>query len=186
MGIFSKEGVFMNRRLLPIGFASISAACLCSNVARAAEGKEEDEQKVQFLDVPKAVQKTLKREANGASIKTVDKEKLDGKTVYEADAKIDGHNYEIVVDRKGTLMFKKLDEEDEEKSSAKSANEEKSAKASKNDEDDDDKTAKATKKAKPANDDDEDDDRASSAKSGKGESKAKSPKKDKDDDDDKN
>ena len=77
--------------------------------------KEEHEVKVAMQDVPPAVQSTLKREANGQTISTVDKEQRRGKTVYEADAKIDGNNYEIVVDETGKLISKKLDNEENEK-----------------------------------------------------------------------
>src|SRR5436305_2836084 len=75
---------------------------------RADEGgKEENEKKLAFADVPAAVRKTLKREANGAAIKSVDLEKVDGKTVYEADVIIDGTNYEILVNKSGLLISKK-------------------------------------------------------------------------------
>jgi hypothetical protein len=43
----------------------------------------------------------------------VDKETDDGKTVYEADVTLNGHNYEIRVAPDGTLISKKLDEEGE-------------------------------------------------------------------------
>ena len=62
---------------------------------------------------PAAVQKTFKREANGADIDVVDKETNDGKAVYEVDVKIDGKNYEIRVAEDGILISKALDEEGE-------------------------------------------------------------------------
>jgi len=79
---------------------------------RAAEQVEEE--KIKLSDCPVAVQKTLKREATGEAIETVDKETDDGKTVYEVDVKIGGRNYEIKVAPDGTLISKSLDEEDEE------------------------------------------------------------------------
>jgi len=93
--------------------ASLALVMLNVGIARAADEKEADEQKVSIKQVPSAARKTLKREAGGQKIKTVDKEKLGGKTVYEADVNIDGHNYEIVVDKEGLLLSKKLDEEGE-------------------------------------------------------------------------
>ncbi len=78
-------------------------------VARADEGKE---QKIQFSQAPEAVQKTLTREAEGNAIQTVDKEMKHDKTIYEADVKIDGKNYEIKVAEDGTLLVKKLDVEE--------------------------------------------------------------------------
>ena len=133
----------MNGKWIVIGAALIGSMALTASTTTAAEEKEENEQKIDFQDIPKAVAKTLKREALGAGIKTVDLEKLDGKTVYEADVKIDGHNYEIVVDRKGMLLSKKLDEEEDQKASAKSAR-----KAKSSDEDDEKTSAKAAKKTK--------------------------------------
>jgi hypothetical protein len=79
------------------------------------EGKEGKEEKVKWDQVPAAVQKTLTAEARGQTIETVDKEERDGKVVYEADVKLDGKNYEILVDPDGTLIAKKLDQEDEKK-----------------------------------------------------------------------
>ena len=77
--------------------------------------------------MPSAVQATLKREAMGAKITTVDIEKLDGKLVYEADAVIEGSNYEIIVMPNGKLLSKKLDAEPEkpEGKSTKAGKEEK-------------------------------------------------------------
>lgn len=79
----------------------------------AKEKEEENEVTMAFKDLPAAVQKTIQREAMGAAIETVDKEKDGGKTIYEADAKIDGHNYEIKVGEDGLLLKKALDDEDE-------------------------------------------------------------------------
>src|SRR3982750_496661 len=74
--------------------------------ARAAEAKEEAETKLSLKEVPAAVRKTLTREAGGSKIKGVDKERRDGKLVYETDVEIDGENYEIVVDARGKLISK--------------------------------------------------------------------------------
>jgi len=116
-----------------LSLATVSMSCQSARPNR--EEKEENEQKVAYAQCPEAVQKTLYREGRGQEIKTVDMEQLKGKTVYEADVKLDGHNYEILVDPKGMLLSKKLDEEDEAKASDK-----KPSNAQKNDrEDDDDK-----------------------------------------------
>ena len=116
-----------------LSLATVSMSC--QSARPNGEEKEENEQKVAYAQCPEAVQKTLYREGRGQEIKTVDMEQLKGKTVYEADVKLDGHNYEILVDPKGTLLSKKLDEEDEAKASDK-----KPSNAQKNDrEDDDDK-----------------------------------------------
>ena len=116
-----------------LSLATVSMSCQSARPNR--EEKEENEQKVAYAQCPEAVQKTLYREGRGQEIKTVDMEQLKGKTVYEADVKIEGHNYEVLVDPKGMLLSKKLDEEDEAKASEK-----KPSNSQKNEhEDDDDK-----------------------------------------------
>lgn len=110
----------MKSRYIAIAVVSLAAVSMsCQSARPNGEEKEENEQKVSFAQCPEAVQSTLKREAMGQDIKSVDMEQLKGKTVYEADVKIEGHNYEILVDPKGLLLSKKLDEEDEAKASDK-------------------------------------------------------------------
>ena len=77
------------------------------------DDREGETVEIKMADCPAAVQKTLKREANGADIEFVDKETKDGKTIYEVDVKIDAKNYEIRVGKDGILISKALDEEDE-------------------------------------------------------------------------
>ena len=103
----------MNARWPLVGLLTVTLGAASAGNVRAADEKEGKEEKVAFKELPKAVRKTLEREANGEKIKTVDKEEQDGKTVYEADVKIDGTNYEILVDEHGKLLSKKIDEEDE-------------------------------------------------------------------------
>lgn len=73
------------------------------------EEREEKEVKIKFKECPKAVQDTIRREAQGVDITEVDREERDGVFVYEVDAVIDGTNYEIVVAADGKLISKKID-----------------------------------------------------------------------------
>lgn len=116
----------MTSRYLALVAASIVLAAASVPAARAAEDQEQGEQKIAFKEAPSAVRKTLDREANGQTIKSVDKEQMKGKTVYEADVIIDKHKYEIVVDQDGLLLSKKLDNEEDEKAEKSEANEGKS------------------------------------------------------------
>ena len=110
----------MKSQYVPIAVLSVATFSMsCQSARPNSEEKEENEQKVAYAQCPEAVQNTLKREAMGQEIKSVDMEQLKGKTVYEADVKIEGHNYEVLVDPKGILLSKKLDEEDEGKASDK-------------------------------------------------------------------
>lgn len=146
---------------------------VASRAAAEEKGKEENEVKMKFDDVPKRVQKTIKREAFKAEVETVDKEEIKGKTVYEADARIGKNNYEIIVAEDGTLLSKKLDNEDEEKGDARE--EHKQSESRESDEAHEGKHAKAQKK-----DADEEKEEADSAT----EKKHKHEKADKDDEKD--
>ena len=104
--------------VVPLFAMALSILPSCTAMAateKEKEGKEKDEVKVKIDQVPAAVKKTLDKESDGAKIDEVDKETDDGKTIYEADVKLNGHNYEIKVAADGTLISKKLDEEEGEK-----------------------------------------------------------------------
>lgn len=104
-----------------IGIALACASCKSANheAGEGGEGGEGNEVKMQLADVPSAVRDSLTREAGGAVIDHVDKEAKHGQTVYEADAMINGTNYEIKVDENGKLISKKLDDEADEKKDEK-------------------------------------------------------------------
>jgi uncharacterized membrane protein YkoI len=73
----------------------------------------EVEASLPLTECPKAVQKTIEREARGAKVDQVDIESKNDMIVFEADVKIGLANYEILVAVDGTLISKQLDEEDE-------------------------------------------------------------------------
>jgi hypothetical protein len=101
--------------IVPLCVALALTACASMKNARAEDKEKEEgnEVKVKIADVPEAVRKTLARESDNAKIDEVDKETDEGKTIYEADVKMNNHNYEIKVATDGTLISKKLDEGDE-------------------------------------------------------------------------
>jgi hypothetical protein len=98
--------------VLSVGLLSTVIGCAEMHHKEKEEG---DEVKMKFSEVPAAVQKTLTDAAMGAKIDTVDKETDKGAVVYEADAKIDGKNYEIKVSPDGKLISKNIDKEEGEK-----------------------------------------------------------------------
>jgi len=57
-----------------------------------------------FSDTPAAVQATIKREAHGAEIADIDKEKRDGHVLYEVEFKDPGRNREIHVAEDGSIV----------------------------------------------------------------------------------
>ena len=66
-----------------------------------AEGAEE---KVSLEEIPAAAAKTLKEQAGGEKIKSLSKEKDEGKTVYEASFSKKGRAHDVTVDEKGKLI----------------------------------------------------------------------------------
>ena len=60
-------------------------------------------------ELPGAVRTTLERETAGGTIKEIEKESKDGKTVYSADAELNGKVWDIVIAEDGTVVSKELD-----------------------------------------------------------------------------
>lgn len=57
-----------------------------------------------FSDTPAAVQATIKREAHGADIADIDKERRNGRVMYEVEFKDPGKNREIHIAEDGSLV----------------------------------------------------------------------------------
>ncbi len=105
----------MRSRWILVLLATFGLA-LFSTITRAEDKKEEKDEgevKVKLEECPPAVQATLKKEAEGATIKEVDKETDDGKTIYETDVTINGKEVEIKVAEDGKLISKKVEDEGE-------------------------------------------------------------------------
>jgi uncharacterized membrane protein YkoI len=61
-------------------------------------------QKVQVKDLPAAVQKGVQDNLNGGTVKTLAKEKEDGKTVYEVESTLNGKTRDFMLDATGHLL----------------------------------------------------------------------------------
>jgi uncharacterized membrane protein YkoI len=57
-----------------------------------------------FSDTPPAVQATIRREARGAEIADIDKERRDGRTLYEVEFKNPGRNVELHIAEDGSIL----------------------------------------------------------------------------------
>jgi len=76
------------------------------------ENEKEIEVAVTFDQLPKAVQKTLKRESKGGKIKNIVKE-IEGKEIeFSAQVLLQGRLYEIDITPDGTLEEKSLEADD--------------------------------------------------------------------------
>jgi hypothetical protein len=97
----------MKRRLV------LSVVLVISLVAIAVNADDDSEEAVKLTELPKAVQKTLKRESRDGKIVEIEKEEEDGETIYEAEVMIDGKQYEIEIASDGILLSKALEAEEE-------------------------------------------------------------------------
>ena len=73
--------------------------------------RETDEVRVSLDEAPPEVKATLVREAQCAKLDHIDRERVNGTELFEADVVIDGKNFEIRVKPDGSLISKKLDKE---------------------------------------------------------------------------
>ncbi len=62
------------------------------------------EKKMQMKNLPPAVQATVKEQSKGATIRGMAKETEKGKTVYELELKVDGHNKDMMIDAFGKII----------------------------------------------------------------------------------
>ena len=59
---------------------------------------------VRMKDLPPAVQKTVQDESKGAIVRGLSKEVENGKTYYEAELKVSGHNKDLLIDPAGSIV----------------------------------------------------------------------------------
>ena len=85
-------------RVLALSLLSI---CLLLITTVAAQ---ESEKRVKMRDLPKAVQDTVREQSKGATLRGLAKEVEDGKTYYEAELKINGHNKDVLMDPAGAVV----------------------------------------------------------------------------------
>jgi uncharacterized membrane protein YkoI len=79
--------------------AAIAATVVCTALVVQAS-----EKKVAMKDVPAAVQQAIKDQSKGATVKGVTTEVENGKTVYEAELKVNGHSKDITFDAQGQIV----------------------------------------------------------------------------------
>jgi uncharacterized membrane protein YkoI len=78
------------------------------------EDQKKDEQKVSIDQVPPAVKATILGQAGNGTVKEIEQENKDGKTIYGADIIIDGNKFEIKVSPDGKLLDKQAEGKDNE------------------------------------------------------------------------
>jgi hypothetical protein len=90
------EGTCMIPRI-PSILAFLAAALL------AAPGYG-SETRVKLKDLPVPVQKTVQEQSKGATLRGLSKEVEHGKTFYEAELKVNGHNRDVLIGADGAVV----------------------------------------------------------------------------------
>jgi putative PepSY-like beta-lactamase-inhibitor len=65
---------------------------------------QNSEKSVKMKDLPEAVRKTVQEQSKGATLRGLAKEVDDGKTFYEAELKVNGHNKDVLIDPSGAVV----------------------------------------------------------------------------------
>src|SRR5438477_449233 len=76
---------------------AVSAVLVAANLAGA-------EKRVTMENLPPAVQKTIQEQSQGATVRGFSKEEENGKTFYEAELKVNGHNKDLLIDATGAIV----------------------------------------------------------------------------------
>lgn len=83
-----------NRLFIVVG----SVLAICSGAAHA------NEKRVNYSDLPLAVQKTAQQESQGATVKRYSKEVENGRVVYEVEMIADGKSRDVSMDSSGKIV----------------------------------------------------------------------------------
>ncbi|MFY9558324.1 MAG: hypothetical protein WAV20_00035 [Blastocatellia bacterium] len=70
----------------------------------AASFAQNSETRVKMKDLPEAVRKTVQEQSKGATLRGLARETDDGKTFYEAELRVRGHNKDVLIDPAGTVV----------------------------------------------------------------------------------
>lgn len=85
--------------LIAVAFTATVRADESSN-----EHQDDDAQRVTLADVPAAVRAVIEKHVGNGEIKKIDKEKEDGKIVYDVEAKKNGKDIELSIAEDGTIL----------------------------------------------------------------------------------
>ncbi len=83
-------------------FSKISGAVLVLGLLFAVANAQE--KKITRKQLPPAVEKTVVRESEGATVKGFDTEVEKGQKLYEASLTVNGHSKDILIDKNGNVV----------------------------------------------------------------------------------
>ncbi|MDX2154761.1 MAG: hypothetical protein SFV54_28725 [Bryobacteraceae bacterium] len=73
-------------------------------VACAGAAVEETEKKIKMTDLPAAVQNAVKEQSKSAKLRGLSSEVKDGKTLYEAELRVNGKTRDVTFDETGKVV----------------------------------------------------------------------------------
>lgn len=80
------------------------AAFLFMSMVFSPALSQNSEKSIKMKDLPEAVRKTVQEQSKGATLRGLAKEVEDGKTFYEAELKVNGHNRDVLIDPTGAVV----------------------------------------------------------------------------------
>ena len=101
----------MTKRAMLLPLFGLGVMSMVSFVAWADDEREEE---IALEQVPAAVRETILKEAAGAKITEVERETMNGKTVYEAEFLRNGQEIEIKIAPDGTVLSREIEGEDDD------------------------------------------------------------------------
>jgi hypothetical protein len=69
-----------------------------------AGGLSAAEKQLKMADLPPGVQKAVQEQSKGTTIRGLSKEVENGKTFYEAELRVSGHNKDLLIDPAGSIV----------------------------------------------------------------------------------
>jgi uncharacterized membrane protein YkoI len=85
--------------LRPVAIVLFSVILCC-----ATTFAQDSEKRVRMKDLPAAVLMTVQDQSKGATLRGLAKEVEDGKTFYEAELRVGGHNRDVLIDSSGQVV----------------------------------------------------------------------------------
>ena len=79
---------------------TLAASLLLSGLVAA----QDQEKKIKRSELPAAVDKTVRAQSQGATIRGFSEEKENGNTFYEAELMVNGHSKDVLIDASGEVV----------------------------------------------------------------------------------
>ena len=91
----------MNRLRMQNILTTLFVICVFGLLVAYGQGSEK---KVKMSDLPAPVQNTVREQSKGATIRGFAQETENGKTSYEVEMKVKGHNKDVLIDSSGAVV----------------------------------------------------------------------------------